>query len=300
MDFFQAALGFLAPSAARAIMAETERFGGCTDGIFEIRLRLRGRCSLRLADGTRELPFTLDEAEMEAVLDRLTGGSLYAHRDTLLEGYLDPIPGLRVGVCGRMQYDGGSPVGISEVRSLIFRISHGRCEFEDELYGIWRARGDGGLLIYSPPCGGKTTAIRRLAAQIGRSGVRVCAVDERCEFVPEEYADAEVDILRGYGKAKGIEIAVRTLGAEVVIADEIGAQEVRSVMSALTLGVPMIATVHARSAEEIMRRPVFGPFLDAGVFGTLVGIKRSARGWRLDARGVRAPLMRVGPGESET
>lgn len=282
-DFFQSALGFMTPDIAQAVTRELKSCGCSGGDVLEIRLRLGGRSSILLTCGTRALSFEADEGDMGAVLERLTGGALYAHRDTLIEGYINPSPGLRVGVCGRARYDGGVPVGISEIRSLIFRISHAECDFEDELYGIWRARGEGGMLIYSPPCGGKTTAIRRLAAMIGREGVRVCAVDERCEFVPEEYKECEVDILRGYKKAKGIEIAVRTLGAQVVVIDEIGADETRSVMSALTLGVPIIATVHARDAQEIFSRPVFKPFLDAGAFGTLVGIKRSGGRRRVDA-----------------
>lgn len=262
---------------ARSIMAE------CGNGrVLEIRLREGARSSVLLDTGIRSLPFILTQKEIGDILFSLCGGALYAHRDTLINGYITPTNGLRVGVCGKARYDGGKIVGVSEVRSLIFRIPHYTCSFEDRLYELWRSFGRGGFLIYSPPCGGKTTALRRLAFRIGKDGVRTAVVDERCEFLPEEYLECEVDILRGYKKSKGIEIAVRTLGSEVVIVDEIGASEAGEVLSSLTLGIPFIATAHAASAEEILTRPAFTRFIEAGAFETLVGIRRSGGAWHLE------------------
>lgn len=276
---------FLPREIRNPLEDELRTLGVTEDALFEIRLRAEGRCSILTRQGTKPLKIKTSWADINAITALLTGGALYAHRDTILDGYITPISGLRVGVCGRARYDNGRPVGVSEVRSLIFRISHGRCDFEDRLYEIWRAGVGTGMLIYSPPCGGKTTAIRRLAARIGREGMRVCVADERCEFLTEDYIDAEVDILRGYKKSHGIEIAVRTLGAELVIVDEIGAEEAGSVLSSLTLGVPIIATVHASNASEILHRKAFRPYIEAGVFETLVGIKKSGGAWRLEVLG---------------
>lgn len=262
---------FFPTSISRFITDELGRRGGI---VFEIRLRARARSSILFDSGTCSLPYILGEKELSDILISLTGGALYAHRDTLIDGYVTPMNGVRVGVCGRLRYDGGVAVGLAEMRSLVFRIPHFQTETGDRLFDIWRTSGRGGMLVYSPPLGGKTTAIRRLADRIGKEGTRVLVVDERCEFFPEEYSASEVDILRGYKKSKGIEIAVRTLGAGVVIVDEIGASEVCEVLSSMALGIPFIATTHARSVEEVLKRPTFLPFFEAHVFESIVGIRR--------------------------
>ncbi len=278
---------------SRFIADELARRGGL---VFEIRLRAAARSSILFDSGMRFLPRILGEKELNDILLALTGGALYAHRDTLTEGYVTPANGVRVGVCGRLRYDGGAAVGLAEVRSLVFRIPHSQAETGDRIFDLWRSSGRGGMLVCSPPLGGKTTAIRRLADRIGKEGTRVVVVDERCEFFPEEYSSSEVDILRGYKKSKGIEIAVRTLGAGVVIVDEIGVSETSEVLSSMALGIPFIATVHARSAEEILKRPVFRPFLEARVFDSIVGIRRVGASFSTEQMRL-GDLARIGQAE---
>lgn len=267
---------FIPENLCRSIERSVRSMPGGERDIYEIRLRAEGLSSLVTSSGTIPLPVRLSYNDIADITVRLTGGSLYAHRDTIIKGYIS-ARGMRVGVCGRARYEGGRIIGVSEIRSLVFRVSHGICELENELFALWREGVGRGLLIYSPPLGGKTSAIRRLAARIGESGVRTCIVDERCEFFASDYVQAEVEILRGYEKATGIEIAVRTLGAEVVIVDEIGASEAKAVSAALMMGVPLIATVHASSDGEILTGSAFSALRDSRAFDTLAGIMRAER-----------------------
>ena len=72
----------------------------------------------------------------------------------------------------------------------------------------------------------------------------------------EMFENNLVDVLRGYPRAKGIEIATRTLSPEVIFCDEIGsAEEAKAILSAQNSGVPLIATAHADSRETLFRRP---------------------------------------------
>ncbi len=275
------------PSNISSLLLDELKLSAISESdIFEIRLRRGKESTLVHKRGRCRLRASLGEGEMNSVLMSLAGGAIYAHRDTLAEGYISPIAGLRVGIAGRARYDGGAVVGISDICAFIFRISHSECSVGEELYGIFRSRGGRSMLIYSPPSGGKTTALRDLVKRIGLGGVHVCAVDERCEFLPREYEGCEVDILRGYKKDKGIEIAVRTLGAELVAVDELSSSDAAAVLSTLTLGVPFIATVHAAAAAEILQRPAFLPFLKAGIFETLVGIKRVRGVWLTESTAV--------------
>lgn len=252
--------------------------GGRRDGagaLHEIRIRAEGRSSLVFGCESVPLYYTVKMSEAERVVAALCDGALYAYRDSLANGYLTIAGGIRVGVCGYARYEGGALVGISDMRSLVFRLPAERCEVEDEIYEAFR-RSRRGMLIYSPPGIGKTTALRSLAASVGsgHSARRVCVIDERCEFRDGDYVSCEVDILKGYKRRAGIEIATRTMSPEVIMIDEIGGDDAESIRGVLNCGIPIVATAHASSLDEIKAKPSLAPLLDIGVFDVFAGISR--------------------------
>ena len=132
------------------------------------------------------------------------------------------------------------------------------------------------MLLYSPPGEGKTAALAALAKKISDTdGKRVVIVDERGEFAPEDFDCTCVDIIRGYPKPKGIEIAFRTLGAELIITDEIGnAEEARMIELSGRGGVPFIASAHAKSIDELYSSKTISPLISLGFFKTVVRLYR--------------------------
>jgi stage III sporulation protein AA len=260
------------------IGSEILRLASCrpraASGIKEISLRVGGACYLKIDREDIRLFSKVDRGEMDAIVTRITDGALYAHRDSIAEGFISLERGIRVGVCGSASYDGGGLVGIKKVTSLIFRIPTGECEFSEELYDIFSSGIGRGAIIYSPPGVGKTTAIRRLAYMFGGGNLqkRVAVVDERGEFDEFDYHGCQVDILKGYKKKTGIEIATRTLSPELIMIDEIGAEDSEAILSVVRCGIPIVATAHAGSKEELMSRPALRGLFDASVFGIAVGI----------------------------
>ena len=88
--------------------------------------------------------------------------------------------------------------------------------------------------------------------------------------------DLCVDVLSGYPRALGIEIATRTLSAEVIVCDEIGDYtEAMALVSSHNCGVPLIASAHAGSVDELLRRTGIMLLHEANLFGAYVGIRRS-------------------------
>lgn len=243
-------------------------------GIREIRIRRGGACTVRLGREDIRLFSAVGSAEMEYIVDRLTRGALYAHRDSIAEGFISLPRGIRVGICGSAAYDGEGLVGISEMSSLVFRIPTGECEFAEELYGIFCSGVRRGMIIYSPPGVGKTTAIRSLAMRLGsgKHPRRVAVIDERCELDELDYLGCEVDILRGYKKQTGIEIATRTMSPDLIMIDEIGVDDAKAILGALQCGIPFVATAHARTRDELLSKPALKKLFDCSVFDRIVGI----------------------------
>jgi stage III sporulation protein SpoIIIAA len=91
--------------------------------------------------------------------------------------------------------------------------------------------------------------------------------------------DLCIDVLSGYPRGLGIEIATRALSAEVIVCDEIGDYvEAMALVSSHNCGVPLIASAHAGSVEELLRRTGIMLLHEADIFGAYVGIKRDGSG----------------------
>lgn len=250
-----------------------QRVGGVSE-IREIRVRACARSSVLIGREWVSLFSVVSAEESRDLVTRLCDGALYAYRDSIASGYLTLRGGVRVGICGHAKYEDGALVGVSDVRSLVFRIPGHRCEFLDELEEIFRLGIGRGMLIYSLPGVGKTTALRTLAGRLGsgRRAMRIAVIDERCEFDESDYVDSEVDILKGYDRRRGIEIATRTMSPEVIMIDELCADDALLLPSVLRSGVPIVATAHAGSYAEVKEKPSLSPFISSGAFEVFVGV----------------------------
>jgi len=269
---------FLPESVAAEIMGISASVRDFEDVLSEVRLRAHGACSLVLSGRNYPLISTVTSDEIAECYHGITEGALFAHRDSIGVGYLPIGRGIRVGVGGVAGYDGGRLVGVGSISSLVFRMPAARCDYAQELYKEWNELGRRNMLVVSPPLGGKTTALRALARCIGSGAdaVRVVAVDARCEFDPEDYDGTMVDLLCGYKREVGIEVAVRTMSAEVIIADEIATvEEANAILGAVGTGVTVITGAHAASFSDIGRRECLLPLLRSGAFEHAALLTRS-------------------------
>ena len=249
------------------------RKGGIAN-VSELHLTLGPKSSVLIGGERIFLGIEVSRDDMQSTVHRLCGGAIYAHRDTISDGYISLDGGVRVGICGQARYESDRLVGVSEVSSLVFRVPTAASSLADELFGAWKGTRSG-MLIYSPPGVGKTTALRTLVAMIAQSSPweRVAVVDERCEFSRDECHRLGVMLLRGYKRADGMEIALRTMSPTVIAVDEIGARSESCAMTeSLNSGVRIIATAHAKERSELEKRGGFEPFIEARVFDVFFGI----------------------------
>lgn len=242
--------------------------------ISEIRLRAKGRSSFLLSGERISFTNSPTTDEMKRTLTRICDGALYAHRDSIRDGYITVEGGVRIGVCGRARYEGSSFIGVSDVCSLVFRIPTSNSSFTELLFGIWQ-KTSRGMLIYSPPGVGKTTALRSLVKAIstGKGAEQVAVIDERCEFSAEDYSHSSVDVFSGYRRAEGINIALRSMSPDVIALDEIGRlDEAEAMRESLNSGIRIIATAHAGSLSELKRKINMRPFFEGEIFDAFVGL----------------------------
>ena len=244
-----------------------------TEGhLYEVRLRAGRLCSLTVGGENRPLMCRLSKAEIEDILTSLCRGSLYAYRECLSHGYLPLCDGWRAGVAGRYVADEhGGAGGIREVTGIALRVARRVRGAADEMIRIWERHERQGLLVLSPPGGGKTTLLREFISVIssGRGGIRCAVLDRRGELCPDD-CGAYVDVLRDYPTSRGCEIALRTLSPQVLVMDEIGEEEEKGIRRALFAGVPVIASGHAGSVADFARRGRMAELLGSGAFCSAV------------------------------
>jgi stage III sporulation protein AA len=114
----------------------------------------------------------------------------------------------------------------------------------------------------------------------------VGVVDERGELFPSFQGascfppGSRTDVLTGAPKGQGIEMLLRTMNPTTIAVDEItAAEDCISLLHALWCGVDMLATAHAGSIRDLLKRPVYKPLVDSRVFSTVL-VMQPDKTWR--------------------
>ena len=304
----------LPPVLTDAILSSVAGQGGYIE---EIRLRAGREASLTVGGRNLMTSVVLSGGELTAILTHMCGGSLYAFDQTIREGYITLPEGIRVGVAGRAVCEEGRIIGVCEITSLCIRLPHVHRAVGREICRLLRGLNRGetaprGILLYAPPGEGKTTLLRGVAVGLaggdGAPPLRTVVVDTRGELGFETQGRGLcLDVLRGYPRARGVEIATRTLSAQVILCDEIGdTEEALSLISTHHGGVPLVATAHGGTVGEIIRRTGLRLLHEARLFGAYVGIRRDGYGdftyrvtpWERIEDGDEAPMAALPAGGS--
>ncbi|MEE0947031.1 MAG: ATPase, T2SS/T4P/T4SS family [Acutalibacteraceae bacterium] len=250
--------------------------------IQEIRLRvnkplsvtLRGE-SLFVSENSRIVKnsaegYTVSKAEVEESFKRLTGSSVYSHLNEIKHGYVSMRYGGRAGISGTFSSEGA----VTHISSLNIRIAREKTGVADKLFKEYT---NGGVLIAGKAGSGKTTMLRDFIRQLSNCGKRVAVVDSRGEigatYQSESYCDLGVntDVLTGFAKDTGMEMALRTLYPNVIAFDEIGrSEEIEKIKDCLYTGIDVITTAHLGSISELKSNPIISELISTRAVKTLV------------------------------
>jgi stage III sporulation protein AA len=138
-------------------------------------------------------------------------------------------------------------------------------------------------LICAPPGGGKTTLIKDFILQVstGVEAMRVAVVDSRGELCPDRQGTL-IDLLDGYPRKQGLEIALRTMSPQVIVCDEVGEEDIGGILQICNAGVPLVASVHARDKGQLLTQRIGRTLLGTGAFRLLCFIRRSGGDFSLE------------------
>ena len=289
--FFQAVSAL--PGQAGALLSRVPAQVGET--VLEVRLRcgkpihlyttkghlFLGEGGNTLSRDSSRLP-KLSQTQLESCFYALCDYSIHTHQEDIRQGFVTLRGGHRAGISGSCVWENGQPAGIRDVSSICIRVARQKKGAADRLAAmLLTGEIGGGILIVGAPGSGKTTLLRDLARQLagGLTGTyyRVAAVDERGELgaaadgVPQNDLGVCCDLLDGFPKGEGIEIAVRTLSPDFILCDELGgAEEIEAVRQSLCRGVRMAASIHATDLDELLARPGVRELLGTGAFSHLI------------------------------
>ena len=203
-----------------------------------------------------------DSRDLEESYRLLCQNSVYAHTSELKNGYIRMKSGCRAGVCGTLT-EAGFMKDISSVNIRIARQIYGAANSIVSQYQ------GGGMLIIGPPAGGKTTVLRDFIRQVSNGALgtvkRVSVIDSRGEISGCADLGASTDVLITEDKAKGAEIALRTMNPDIIAFDEIGSmEELNQVAACFYSGVDIITTAHASDVNELKKRSITRALLEIG------------------------------------
>ena len=240
----------------------------------EIRLRAERPVCIQI-HGREQLlqpESVLSQKAVEQVFQAVCEYSVYRYAKEIAEGFVTIAGGNRVGIAGSAVYQEGKLVQMRHISGLNFRVSHAVTGCAESLYRRTCARQPVSLLLVGAVGSGKTTMLRDLCRLLGASH-RLTLVDERSEIaavhhgVSQSDVGLHTDVLDGFPRAEGLLTALRVMTPEVLVCDEIGTEaDAQAILRIHGCGVPVIASAHGTSWEDLERRPVLRQLLEQGVF----------------------------------
>ncbi|MDO4364235.1 MAG: hypothetical protein Q4C99_06875 [Clostridia bacterium] len=228
---------------------------------------------------------------------------MYCNMNNFKNGYITLENGSRVGVCSTAVYEDNSLVSVKDITSINIRIPRQAVGCSREVLDKVFANGVCSVIVAGKPSGGKTTLLRDMAKELSdgfnNEYKKVVIVDERNELagkVGTEFTldvGSNTDVVTGFGKAKGIENAIRTMSPDIIVCDEISTQdELNGIRFGFSCGVKFLLSVHIGKKQDLYNKPIVSDLLSTGEFEKIVLLDDNYSAKILDAREIFNEIRR--------
>lgn len=221
----------------------------------------------KLLNHYSELAYMVDDEEFELIFRRLSNYSVHSVMDNLTKGFITAEGGNRIGVTSTAVIKEKEIASVKDINSLNLRIANEIKDCSRQILNMLFVNNFPSIIVASPPAGGKTTFLRDFARLLS-SGFnsryrKVVIIDERNEIAYKGAAGINADIglntdvLTGFPKSVGIEMAIRTLSPDIIICDEISASsEVAAMADGFNSGVRFAVSVHAADNKDLIEKAI--------------------------------------------
>ena len=273
----------------------SNKLGQEYDNLEEIRIRVN--CPIILLFNNREeiIEDKITNEDTKEILQYVCENSIYAYQNEINHGYITIRGGHRVGVTGNCVIENDRVINISYIYSLNFRIAKQRIGAGNEVIKHIIDIDNNNIfttLIVSPPGGGKTTILRDLIRQLSSGidyinfkGKTIGVADERGEIaamykgIPQNDVGIRTDILDNVPKWVGMEMLIRSMAPQIIVADEIGnLEDVNAINYAASCGVKGIFTAHGESLEDINMNLYLKKIIDLNIFEIIIFLDKVNKG----------------------
>ena len=237
----------------------------------EIHLRSGRAVTLTIQNQQKELAsllakpphsIRLSHAQLKECFFGLCGNSVHSYETQLAQGFFTLPGGHRVGVAGILQTESGVLKGFQSITSLNIRVARTIAQpLPEVLQNHLSSTAFRGIILIGPPGSGKTTFLRSVSKVLSDNGKKISVIDERMEIWPcgpfgfAGEVPNNCDVLSGFQKQSGIQQALRSLGPEVILCDELGSTEEMDLINRGTsAGVQFICTLHGNDCHAPLLR----------------------------------------------
>ena len=264
------------------------------ENLEEIRIRANRQILLKFCDKEVIINYIVTQDEILQILQFICDNSIYSYQNQICSGFITiKRTAIEFGITGDVVFEDGRVKNISHIYSLNFRIAREiNGAGEEILKNVidLDKKTVFNTLIVGAPNTGKTTIIRDLAKSLSNgneilNGMTIGIVDERGELsamyrgIPQNDLGLRTDILNNVKKSLGIEMLVRSMAPQVVIADEIGNEEdISAIKYALTSGVKGIFTAHGENYQDLKQNPIFCKMINLNLFQKIIFLNKNQKG----------------------
>ncbi len=202
----------------------------------------------KLLNHYSEQCYIVNDEEFDLIFRKLSNYSVHSVIDNLTKGFITADGGNRIGVSSTAVIKDKEITAVKEINSLNIRIANEIKDCSRQILNLLYINSFPSIIVASAPSG----------AYKGANGIN---------------ADLgmNTDVLTGYPKSEGIEMAIRTLSPEMIVCDEISkSSEVAAMADGFLSGVRFAVSVHASSREEIMNKKIVRELIARNEFDYIV------------------------------